>query len=122
MLVAAVALVGGGVRNAAFGATGTPYGGTAAAVPGTVYAANYDTRGQGVAYNVTSTNGTANSYRSDGVDLEATADTQNNTGAGADDLGWTTTGQWFNYTVNVASAGTYTVSLRLAPPSGGTDA
>ena len=64
-----------------------PYGGTAAAVPGTVQAANYDTGGQGVAYNVTSTNGSANSYRSDGVDLEATADTQDTTGGGAYDLG-----------------------------------
>ena len=99
--------------------TGAPFGGSAAAVPGTVYAANYDTGGQGVAYNATSTNGTANSYRSDGIDLEATSDTQNNTGAGADDLGWTTTGQWFKYTVNVATAGTYTVSLRLASPNGG---
>ena len=94
--------------------TEAPYGGTAAAIPGTVQAANYDTGGQGVAYNVTSVNGTANSYRSDGVDLEATSDT-----GGGDDLGWTATGQWFKYTVNVATAGTYTVSLRLASPSGG---
>ena len=94
-----------GAHYAASAATDAPYGGTAAAVPGTVYAANYDTGGQGVAYNVTSTNGTANSYRSDGVDLEATADTQNNTGAGAYDIGWTTAGQWFNYTVNAATAG-----------------
>ena len=93
-----------------------PYGGTAAAIPGTVQAANYDTGGQGVAYNVTSVNGTANSYRSDGVDLEACTDT----GCG-DDIGWTAAGQWFKYTVNVATAGTYTVSLRLASPSGVTD-
>ena len=93
-----------------------PYGGTAAAIPGTVQAANYDTGGQGVAYNVTSTNGTANSYRSDGVDLEACTDT----GCG-DDIGWTAAGQWFKYTVNVATAGTYTVSLRLAAPSAVTD-
>jgi hypothetical protein len=101
--------------------TSQPYGGTPAAVPGIVYGANYDTGGQGVAYNVTSTNGTANSYRSDGVDLEDTADTVDNTGAGAYDLGWTTAGQWFHYTVNVASAGTYTVSLRLAAPTAVTD-
>ena len=62
-------------------------------------AANYDTGGQGVAYNVTSVNGTANSYRSDGVDLEACTDT----GCGYD-IGWTATGQWFKYTVNVATA------------------
>ena len=109
-------------QHAASAATGAPYGGTAAAVPGTVYAANYDTGGQGVAYNVTSANGSANSYRSDGIDLEATADTVNNTGAGADDIGWTTPGQWFNYTVNVATAGTYTVAFRVSSPYGITDA
>src|SRR5580704_8491551 len=109
-------------QHAASAATGAPYGGTAAAVPGTVYAANYDTGGQGVAYNVTSANGSANSYRSDGIDLEATADTQDNTGAGAFDNGWTTAGQWFHYTVNVATAGTYTVAFRVASPYGITDA
>src|ERR1700674_3566573 len=104
------------IANVALAAEG-PYGGTPAAVPGTVQAENYDTGGQGVAYNVTSTNGSANSYRSDGVDLEATTDT-----GGASDLGWTAAGQWFKYTVNVATAGTYTVSFRLASPSGVTEA
>jgi carbohydrate binding protein with CBM6 domain len=101
---------------AARAATEGPYGGTAAAVPGTVQAENYDTGGQGTAYNVTSVNGTANGYRSDGVDLEATTDT-----GGGDDLGWTAAGQWFKYTVNVATAGTYTVGLRLAAPNAVTD-
>ena len=32
------------------------------------------------------------------------------------------TGQWFKYTVNVATAGTYTVSFRVASPNGVTDA
>jgi alpha-L-fucosidase 2 len=94
-----------------------PYAGTPAAVPGTVQAANYDTGGQGIAYNVTSVNGSGNGYRSDGVDLEATSDT-----GGGDDLGWTGSGQWFKYTVNVATAGTYTVGLRVAAPSAVTDA
>jgi beta-glucosidase len=121
--LAALTLVSG-AQHAAYGATaGTPYGGTAAAVPGTVQAANYDTGGQGVAYNVASANGSANSYRSDGVDLETTADTQDTTVAGgAYDMGWTTPGQWFNYTVNVATAGTYSVAFRVASPYGITDA
>jgi beta-glucanase (GH16 family) len=97
------------------GSTG-PFGGTPAAVPGTVQAENYDLGGQGVAYNVTSVNGSGNSYRSDGVDLEATTDT-----GGGSDLGWTAAGQWFKYTVNVATAGTYTVTFRLAAPSAVTD-
>ncbi|MDX6205813.1 MAG: hypothetical protein QOF39_1870 [Frankiales bacterium] len=89
-----------------------PYGGTPAAVPGTVQAANYDTGGQGVAYNLSSVNGTGNGYRSDGVDLETCTDT----GCGYN-VGWTGAGQWFRYTVNVVNAGTYTVSLRVAAPS-----
>ena len=96
--------------------TGSPYGGTPAAVPGTVQAANYDLGGQGVAYNVATVNGTGNSYRSDGVDLETCTDT----GCG-DDIGWTATGQWFKYTINAATAKTYTVTIRLAAPSAVTD-
>jgi hypothetical protein len=94
-----------------------PFGGTPAAIPGTVQAENYDTGGQGVAYNVTTVNGTANGYRSDGVDLEATTDT-----GGGDNIGWTATGQWFKYTVNVATAGTHTLSFRVAAPNAVTGA
>src|ERR1700740_1931541 len=77
-----------------------PYGGTPAPIPGTVQAENYDTGGQGVAYNVTSVNGTGNSYRSDGVDLEATTDT-----GGGYNMGWTGAGRGFSSTVNVSEAG-----------------
>jgi beta-glucanase (GH16 family) len=104
------------VTNFAFAAEG-PYGGTPAAVPGTVQAENYDTGGQGVAYNVTSVNGSDNGYRSDGVDLEVTTDT-----GGGVNLGWTATGQWFKYTVNVATAGTYRVTFRVAGINATTDA
>jgi beta-glucanase (GH16 family) len=111
--VCALMLLAGHVAFAAEG----PYGGTPAPIPGTIQAENYDTGGQGVAYNVTSVNGTANSYRSDGVDLEATTDT-----GGGDNMGWTAAGQWFRYTVNVASAGTYTVTFRVAAINAVTDA
>jgi hypothetical protein len=89
-----------------------PYGGTPAAVPGTVQAENYDTGGQGVAYNASSVNGNGTAYRADGIDLETTSDT-----GGGYNLGWTAGGQWFRYTVNVATAGTYTVGLRVAAPA-----
>ena len=94
-----------------------PYGGTPAAIPGTVQAENYNTGGQGVAYNVSSINGSANSYRTDGVDLESTSDT-----GGGYNVGWTGTGQWFHYTVNVATAGTYSVAMRVATPAAVTNA
>ena len=108
-----------GIQDEATSGSGTegPYGGTAAGIPGTVMAENYDTGGQGVGYNVTSINGTDNGYRSDGVDLEtATAPATGN------DLGWTAAGQWFRYTVNVATAGTYKVTFLVAAPSAVTDA
>jgi hypothetical protein len=94
-----------------------PYPSTAAAIPGTVMNENYDTGGQGVGYNVTSTNGSANSYRSQGVDLEAASSP-----ATGDDLGWSAAGQWFRYTVNVSTAGTYTISFLVASESAIADA
>ena len=117
VLAALALVVGSGVRHAAYAASDAPYGGTPAAVPGTVQAANYDTGGQGVAYSVGTVYGTADSYRPDGVDLESTTDPP-----GGYDIGWAAAGQWFNYTVNVATAGTYAVSLRLAAPTAVTDA
>ncbi len=42
------------------------------------------------------------------------------TGCGYD-VGWTGSGQWFRYTVNAASAGTYNVSLRVSSANGATD-
>jgi beta-glucanase (GH16 family) len=112
---------GWNINYAAFSTTSSggegPYGGTPAAVPGTVQAENYDTGGQGVGYDVSSTNGSANSYRPDGVDLEVTSDT-----GGGYDVGWTASGQWFRYTVNVATAGTYTVGFRVAAPTAVADA
>jgi lysophospholipase L1-like esterase len=89
--------------------TEAPFGGAPATIPGTVQNENYDTGGQGLAYSVGSINGSDNGYRSDGVDLESTTDT-----GGGLDLGWTSSGQWFRYTVNVASSATYTVSFRVA--------
>ncbi|MEV6966543.1 carbohydrate-binding protein [Hamadaea sp. NPDC051192] len=110
---------GWNLNSLTFTATTTsgPYGGTPAPVPGTVQAENYDTGGQGNGYNVTSTNGTSNAYRADGVDLEATSDT-----GGGYNVGWTSAGQWFKYTVNVATAGAYTLNLRVAAPSAVTGA
>jgi hypothetical protein len=106
------------IYSAAFALeTEAPFGGTAAAIPGTIKAENYDTGGQGIGYSVLSVNGTDNSYRSDGVNLETTTAT-----GGGNDLGWAKAGQWFKYTVNVATAGTYTVTFTVASNDGATDA
>src|ERR1700753_3113374 len=87
---------GGGTGNSG---SDQPYGGTPAPVPGTIQVANYDTGGQGVAYNVSSSNGSANGYRSDGVDLESTADTQDTSATGgAYDMGSAAPAPSFHYT------------------------
>jgi endoglucanase len=101
-----------------------PYSGTPAAIPGTVLAENYDKGGQGVGYTAISVNGTNtivvngtdNGYRSDGVDLETTS-----APGGGNNIGWTATGQWFRYTVNVATAGTYDVTFEVSAPTAVTD-
>jgi hypothetical protein len=105
------------VTTSASGGEGPYPGPAAAAVPGTVMAENYDTGGQGVAYNVTSTNGTANTYRSQGVDLEAAT-----APATGNNLGWSAAGQWFRYTVNVSTAGFYQISFLVASPTAVADA
>lgn len=89
-----------------------PYSGTAVAIPGTVAAANFDNGGEGVAYHDTTAGNAGGVYRSTDVDIEASSE-------GGYDVGWTAAGEWLNYTVNVASAGSYTVDLRVASPSGG---
>jgi Carbohydrate binding module (family 6) len=105
-----------GIQDEATSAVEAPYDGTPAGIPGTVLAENYDTGGAGVGYYVNSVNGTDNGYRSDGVDLETAS-----APATGNDIGWTSTGQWFRYTVNIAAAGTYNVTFEVAAPSAVTD-
>jgi hypothetical protein len=69
--------------------TGTTY-----PVPGTVQAENYSAMS--------------------GVQLETTTDT-----GGGQNVGYIDAGDWMDYKVNVASAGTYTVSYRVASLNGG---
>ncbi len=94
----------------ALGYAGTPYTGTAIALPGTVQAENFDKGGEGVAYHDTDAANDGGQYRtSEGVDIEASSDT-----GGGYDVGWTEPGEWMKYTVNVATAKTYTVTARVA--------
>jgi beta-glucosidase len=87
----------------------SPYGGTAWAIPGTIQAEDYDLGGSGVAYNDTTTSNSGGAYRSDYVDIESTTDT-----GGGYNVGWIASGEWLEYSVNVASSGSYTIGLRVA--------
>jgi endonuclease/exonuclease/phosphatase family metal-dependent hydrolase len=113
-LVCAAALgtvlsIAGGLSVSA--AATTPYQGTPAAIPGRINAENFDSGGEGVAYHDTTSGNSGGQYRSTAVDIEASSE-------GAYDVGWTAPGEWLNYTVNVAAAGSYVVQLRVASPGG----
>jgi hypothetical protein len=92
----------------------TPFSGTRIALPGTVEAENYDLGGQGVAYSDTTAGNSGGAYRTDDVDIRTTTDS-----SGRYNLKSVRAGEWLVYSVNVASAGTYSVDFRLASSGGG---
>lgn len=93
-----------------------PKGGTAWAFPGTVQAEDFDLGGEDVGYSDNTSGNAGGKYRTVNADIESTTDT-----GGGYDLGWTSAGEWTKYTVNVTTAGTYTLTARVASSgSGGT--
>jgi phosphatidylserine/phosphatidylglycerophosphate/cardiolipin synthase-like enzyme len=101
----------GGSGGGGGGGVLSPFNWTPAAIPGQISAANFDNGGEGVAYHDTTAGNSGGQYRSTDVDIEASSD-------GGYDIGWIAAGEWINYTVNVASAGSYTVQLRVSSPTG----
>lgn len=89
----------------------SPYNGSAHPVPGVVQAEEFDLGGNGFAYYDDSKGSeTTVSFRDDeDVDIEECTDN----GAGFN-LGYTTAGEWLEYTVDVQAAGTYDIDLRVA--------
>jgi endonuclease/exonuclease/phosphatase family metal-dependent hydrolase len=90
--------------------TSTPYKGTPFALPGTVTAADFDNGGANVAYSDTTGGNSGSVYRSTDVDVQGAS-------IGGYNVGWTASGEWLKYSVSVASAATYNVSLRVAATS-----
>jgi endo-1,4-beta-xylanase len=88
---------------------------TPANLPGTIQVENYDSGGEGVSYHDTDATNSGGAYRpSDGVDIESTTDS-----GGGYSIGWTQAGEWTKYSVNVATAGTYTADFRVASANTG---
>jgi hypothetical protein len=81
-------------------------------LPGTIQAEDFDNGISSVAYWDSTAGNSGGQYRSTNVDIEACSE-------GGYDIGWAYPGEWLNYTVNVASAGTYTVAFRVASANGG---
>ncbi len=104
----------------------TPFLGSPLAVPGTIQVDNYDIGGEGVAYHDTTAANLTGKYRNDAVDIETTSDvtppgeTAASPGVGFN-IGHVRSGEWLNYTVNVAASGTYAIDVRIASSAvGGT--
>lgn len=92
----------------------TPYSGTPAPIPGTVQFENYDVGGEGTAYHDSTSGNAGGVYRTNNVDIQATGDS-----GGGYNIGWVAAGEWLKYTVNVTSAGTYRLDLRVAQKGSG---
>jgi PKD repeat protein len=90
-------------------ATQSPYGGSALSLPGIIQAERYDLGGEGVAYHDVEAVNLGATFRNDGVDIKPCTDA----GLGFA-LAWMASGEWLEYTVTVATAGTYDLSLRTA--------
>ena len=87
----------------------TPYGGTAPTLPGTVEVENYDNGGAGHRVLRHDRHQLRRRYRTNAVDMKAATDT-----GGGYLVGWTHASEWLNYTVNVSTARTYAIDVRLA--------
>jgi hypothetical protein len=88
----------------------SPYTGTAAALPGTLALDKFDNGGEGLAYHDTTLGNSGGVLRTTDVDLETSS-------LGTPDIGWVADGEWVSYSVNVAAAGTYTITAKVASPS-----
>jgi Carbohydrate binding module (family 6)/Right handed beta helix region len=93
---------------------GTPFNGTPAVVPGTIEAERFNDGGEGIAYHDLTAGNSGGAFRNTDVDIQATTDT-----GGGYNVGWTRGGEWLNYTINVTTAGTYTLEVRVASNGGG---
>jgi len=84
-----------------------PYGGTPHSIPGTIELEHFDVGGNGYAYSDDSERNTggADFRKDEDVDIEDCDE-------GGYNLGWTAAEEWLEYTVNVASTGTYNLLVR----------
>jgi chitinase len=88
----------------------TPFGGKPHAIPGLIEAEHYDEGKPGEAYYDVEEKNQGVDYRGvTQVDIEQRPDASNGHG-----VGWTRTGEWLVYTVDVKKAGVYTIEFPVA--------
>ena len=89
---------------------GTPYSGTALAIPGTIQAEHFNLGGEAVAYHDTGASNLTAAFRTtEGVDIDNCNDV-----GGGHYVSWIDSSEWLKYAVNVQTAGTYSLTARVA--------
>ncbi len=92
--------------QSAFNADGTPW---TVDSEFTLQAALYDQGGEGVAYHDRSETQLGTNFRDEGVDIRGNGEA----------IGWIDNGEWVEYTLDVAEAGSYQLSFAAATTAGG---
>jgi hypothetical protein len=82
-------------------------------IPGLIQAEDFDQGPNGTAYFDTTAGNSGGQYRATDVDIERTGDM-----GGGYNVGWIARGEWLNFTVDVQTAGSYTLEARVASPGG----
>lgn len=96
----------------------TPWNGAAPTLPARIEAEHYDLGGDQVAYSDTTTDNIGEAFRNDeSVDIEDSNDTD-----GIYSVGWFTSGEWIEYTVEVPAPGTASFDMRYASNNDGLSA
>jgi hypothetical protein len=109
------------------GYAGTPFGGTAWAVPGVVNAADFDLGGEGVAFHESDdtfgpgVTAPGYYYRDDaitGINDAPNVDIEYQAGPGFYNISHGVVGEWLNYTINVTEEGLYDIRIITAKADG----
>ncbi|HEY9258430.1 carbohydrate-binding protein [Chitinophaga sp.] len=94
-----------------------PFNGDPLPIPGTISFDQFDKGGESVAYHDNDPANNGGKYRpNEGVDIQDAGNGENGY-----DIGWTSSGEWLSYTVNVNEAGTYKLYFRAASSKGDGD-
>jgi len=90
-----------------------PFGGVAHAVPGRIEAEDFDLGYPDEAYHDCDAGNVGSSYRTDvDVDIQPCSE-------GGFNVGWLCEGEWLEYTIDIAEAGTHDLSVRVASQTTG---
>lgn len=87
-----------------------PYNGLIA-IPGTLEGEEYDKGGEGVSFHDTDLENRGGQFRTDAVDIGATSNGYT--------IGWTSIGEWLEYSVDVSETGDYLAEFVVASKNGG---